>query len=79
MGRLSFTVAESARFGGTGECPTMEAVSGMFEILFAEDVADDLADLEAGERTKILDRIEVQLKYEPPRQTRNRKILVGLI
>jgi len=51
----------------------------MFEILFAEGVANDLADLEAGERTKVLDRIEVQLKYEPTRQTRNRKILVGLV
>lgn len=51
----------------------------MFEILYAEDVADDLADLQAGERTKVLDRIEVQLKHEPTRQTRNRKILVGLV
>ena len=51
----------------------------MFEILFAEEVADDLAGLEAGERTKILDRIEVQLKYEPTRRTRNRKILIGLV
>ncbi len=27
----------------------------------------------------MLDRIEVQLRYEPTRQTRNRKILVGLV
>ena len=29
--------------------------------------------------SKVLDRTEVQLKYEPTRQTRNRKILVGLV
>jgi len=27
----------------------------------------------------MLDRIEVQLRYEPTRQTRNRKVLVGLV
>jgi hypothetical protein len=37
----------------------------VFEILFAEDVADDLVGLEAGERAIVLDRIEVQLMYEP--------------
>jgi mRNA-degrading endonuclease RelE of RelBE toxin-antitoxin system len=51
----------------------------MYEILFTEDVANDLADLKAGERARVLDRIEVQLRYEPTRQTRHRKILVGLV
>ena len=51
----------------------------MHTIKYAEGVVDDLADLRAYERARILDRIEAQLKREPTRQTRNRKILVGLI
>ena len=51
----------------------------MYTIEYAEGVADDLADLRAYERTQILDRIEEQLTYEPTRQTRNKKILVGLV
>lgn len=51
----------------------------MYTIKYAEGVVDDLADLRTYERARILDRIEAQLKHEPTRQTRNRKILVGLI
>ena len=51
----------------------------MYTIEYAEGVADDLADLRAYERAQILDRIEEQLTYEPTRQTRNKKILVGLV
>ena len=51
----------------------------MYTIKYAEGVVDDLADLRAYERSRILDRIDAQLKLEPTRQTRNRKILVGLI
>ena len=51
----------------------------MYHILFSESVAEDLAGLRANERTRVLDRIEVQLKHEPLRQSRNRKILGGLI
>ena len=51
----------------------------MYEIEYVEGVADDLADLRAYERAHILDSIEKQLKYEPTRQTRNKKILVGLV
>ena len=51
----------------------------MYEILFAEGVAADLGPMEASQRTWVLDRIEVQLRHEPTRQTRNRKILVGLV
>ncbi len=51
----------------------------MYQIEYAEDVADDLAALRAFIRTRILDKIEEQLKYEPSRQTRNRKILISLI
>ena len=51
----------------------------MYEIVYSEGVAEDLRRLTAGQRAKILDRIEVHLKYEPTRQARNRKVLVGLV
>ncbi len=51
----------------------------MYEITYAEGVADDLKRLDASRRKQILNRIEAQLTHEPTRQTRNRKILVGLI
>jgi mRNA-degrading endonuclease RelE of RelBE toxin-antitoxin system len=51
----------------------------MYRILFSKDVADDLGYLTANQRARILDLIEVQLKHEPTRQSRNRKILVGLV
>jgi mRNA-degrading endonuclease RelE of RelBE toxin-antitoxin system len=51
----------------------------MYEIEYAEDVVDDLANLRAYQRKQILDRIEVQLTHQPTQQTRNKKILVGLI
>lgn len=50
-----------------------------YSIEFADGVADDLAQLRAHERTRILNAIEKQLQHEPTRKTRNRKILVGLI
>ena len=51
----------------------------MYEIEYVEGVADDLKQLGVGQRKRILDSIDENLKYEPTRQTRNRKILVGLI
>jgi mRNA-degrading endonuclease RelE of RelBE toxin-antitoxin system len=51
----------------------------MFKITYSEDVADDISGMRANQRSKILDQIELQLRYEPNRETRNRKILVGLI
>ena len=51
----------------------------MYDIRYAEDVANDLKRLRAGQRTQILDRIDAQLTYQPTEQTRNRKILVGLV
>jgi mRNA-degrading endonuclease RelE of RelBE toxin-antitoxin system len=51
----------------------------MYRILFSKDVADDLGHVTAKQRARILNRIEVQLKHEPTRQSRNRKILVGLV
>jgi mRNA-degrading endonuclease RelE of RelBE toxin-antitoxin system len=51
----------------------------MYTIEYAEGVAEDLANLRAYERPKILDRIEEELTHEPTRQTRNKKKLVGLL
>ena len=51
----------------------------MYDIRYAEDVANDLKRLRAAQRTQILDRIDAQLTYQPTEQTRNRKILVGLV
>ena len=51
----------------------------MYTILFSEGTGDDLGRVTASERTRILDRIEVQLRYEPTRRTRDRKILSGLV
>jgi mRNA-degrading endonuclease RelE of RelBE toxin-antitoxin system len=51
----------------------------MYEIEYVESVTDDLAHLRAYERTQILDRIEEQLTYKPTQQTRNKKVLIGLI
>jgi mRNA-degrading endonuclease RelE of RelBE toxin-antitoxin system len=51
----------------------------MFVIEFSESVALDLADLRAFDRKQILDQIDSQLMHEPTTQTRNKKILIGLI
>jgi len=51
----------------------------MFTIEYAKGVAEDLKKIRAHERSRILDSIEDQLKYEPTVLTRNRKILVGLV
>ena len=50
-----------------------------YTIDYAEGVSEDLANLHAYERKNILDAIDKQLLREPTRQTKNRKILVGLI
>jgi mRNA-degrading endonuclease RelE of RelBE toxin-antitoxin system len=46
---------------------------------YADDVADDLDRVPANVRAWILDEVEVQLGYEPMRQTRNRKVLIGVV
>ncbi len=51
----------------------------MFRIVYAENVATDLAALPARERSHILDSIQARLTYEPTRQTRVKKIIRGLI
>lgn len=50
-----------------------------YDIRYAEGIADDLASLRAYERARVLDVIEKELIRAPNLQTRNRKILVGLI
>ena len=51
----------------------------MYTVIYAEGVADDFRRIPANQRALILERIELQLRYEPTRQTRNRKILAGLV
>jgi mRNA-degrading endonuclease RelE of RelBE toxin-antitoxin system len=51
----------------------------VYEITYSSSVADDLKALGAPERSYILDEIDIQLIHEPVRETRNRKILVGLV
>lgn len=51
----------------------------MYDIRFAAGVGSDLANLRAFERVRILDRIEEQLLHDPTRQTRNKKMLIGLM
>ena len=50
----------------------------MFSIEYAVGVAEDIAELRAFDRTRLLDRIEEQLTQQPIQQTRNKKILPGL-
>ena len=51
----------------------------MYRITYSSSVTDDLKSLGAPERPQILDEIDIQLTHEPVRETRNRKILVGLV
>ena len=51
----------------------------MFTIEYAKGIAIDLKNVRAYNRKRILDKIENQLKYEPNHQTRNRKIIAGLV
>jgi mRNA-degrading endonuclease RelE of RelBE toxin-antitoxin system len=50
----------------------------MYELEYAEGVAEDLKDLRASDRKRILDKIDEQLISNPTEETRNKKILVGL-
>jgi len=51
----------------------------VYKISYSNAVVDDLKSIGAPQRSQILDEIEVQLTHEPSRETRNRKILVGLV
>ncbi|HET6882302.1 MAG TPA: hypothetical protein VFI31_19205 [Pirellulales bacterium] len=50
----------------------------MYSIEYAESVTDDLSSLRAFDRATLLDRVEKLLTGEPTRETRNRKVVVGL-
>ena len=50
----------------------------MFEIRYAEGVADDLKQLRAYDQRIIVDRIKEQLAHEPATETRAKKIIAGL-
>jgi mRNA-degrading endonuclease RelE of RelBE toxin-antitoxin system len=45
----------------------------MFTIEFAQSVIDDLAELRASDRQRILNRIDEQLLHQPHQETRNKK------
>jgi mRNA-degrading endonuclease RelE of RelBE toxin-antitoxin system len=50
----------------------------LFNIRYAKSVRGELEELRAADRTRILDRIEEELAYQPSAATRNKKVLVGL-
>jgi len=51
----------------------------VYKITYLRSVAHALKGLPPHHRAEILDRIEVQLRHEPTRPTRNRKIIPGLV
>jgi mRNA-degrading endonuclease RelE of RelBE toxin-antitoxin system len=51
----------------------------MYAIEYSEGAEDDLKDLRAYDRTRILDRIEGELTRSPAETTRNKKPLPGLV
>jgi mRNA-degrading endonuclease RelE of RelBE toxin-antitoxin system len=51
----------------------------MFTIEYAEGVAEDLAGFTAYVQKQILDRIDEQLSHQPTQETRNKKIVEGLV
>jgi len=50
----------------------------MFAIEYTKGIINDLKNIRAHERPRILNSIEAQLKHEPTKRTRNRKVIVGL-
>jgi mRNA-degrading endonuclease RelE of RelBE toxin-antitoxin system len=50
----------------------------MYSLEYTEGVTDDLRELRARDRIRILDKIEEQLPHTPTKETRNKKILAGL-
>jgi len=51
----------------------------MYRIYFSKGVEDDFAGITAFHRTIIFSSIEKQLKHEPAKPTRKRKLLKGII
>ena len=50
----------------------------MFHLAYTEGVLENLKELRATDRKRILDKIEDQLRHNPTQETRNKKIVVGL-
>jgi mRNA-degrading endonuclease RelE of RelBE toxin-antitoxin system len=50
----------------------------MFEILYADDVSEEIQRLPARDRALIVGRIKEQLRYEPTKPTRVKKLISGL-
>jgi mRNA-degrading endonuclease RelE of RelBE toxin-antitoxin system len=50
-----------------------------YDIDYVEGIEEDLAKLRAYDQARILDKIDKQLIYQPARETRNKKTLVGLV
>jgi mRNA-degrading endonuclease RelE of RelBE toxin-antitoxin system len=50
----------------------------MFEVLYADGVFEELQRLRARDRAMIIDRIKEQLRHEPAKATRAKKLIFGL-
>jgi mRNA-degrading endonuclease RelE of RelBE toxin-antitoxin system len=50
----------------------------MYEILYADDVVEEFQRLRARDRSLIVDRIKEQLRHEPTKSTRMKKLISGL-
>jgi mRNA-degrading endonuclease RelE of RelBE toxin-antitoxin system len=50
----------------------------VYTILYVESIGDDLADLRAFDRQKILDEVEEQLSQQPTQETKRKKVVRGL-
>ena len=53
----------------------LDSVGVAYEIRFTEEARSHLGELLARGRRKVLDRLDVLLRYDPKRQTRNLKAL----
>jgi len=51
----------------------------VYKVLVSEGVRGDLKGIKAYDQRAIVDQVEKQLKHEPRKQTRNRKLLHHLI
>ncbi len=50
----------------------------MYAVEYAEAVAEDLKGVRAHDRSRVLDKIEEQLRHAPTQETRNKKVVAGL-
>jgi prevent-host-death family protein len=50
----------------------------MYHLEYTEGIEEDLENLRAIDRTRILSKVDEQLLHDPTAETRNKKILIGL-